>query len=478
MNKVQIASSTSNSNISSMKPIQPFILVIFGITGDLAKRKVLPAIYHLLKGSYLPKETIIVGSSRQNVTIDQLFEEIKSSVLQSDKDCDLDVLNNFKSKLRIIQFNPINSSDYHKLHHVLSAVEKSYNLPMNKLFYLSIPPEVYPAIIKNLGKFYNFQHNNTSLSTVRLLVEKPFGYDLSSAKELIQTTSQYFDENQLYRIDHYLAKESAQNILTFRKYNPIFSHLWNGNHIISIEVHAYEKITIEGRAHFYEKVGALRDLIQSHLIQLLTLATLDIPTDINNAQQIHLAKQQFLNDLICPDIKLFNQKIQRGQYQSYRQEVNNQNSMTETYAKVELRSKNPKWANVPFILTTGKALAYKETAINIVFGKKNEMPNNKLTFQLQPNESINIILTVKEPGFDTVFKKANMTFSYLDTFHDNSHPDAYERVLMDAARGDQTLFATSQEVLSSWQTLQPILNYWYNNKDDLLIYPNGSLKVH
>ncbi len=461
----------ANNNQSQ---IAPTILILFGISGHLSKNKVLPALYHLYKDKLLPLQIQIIGLSRQQITIHKIFENVK---LCSHID-EQDLANNiteFKNSIEIIQFDPNNIDDYLKLKQHVIDFKNQFNFKnVNLLFYLSIPPQVFLSVIKNLGES-NLNKLDSTIKS-KILVEKPFGYDLKSAQNLIFKTNEYFNEDQIFRIDHYLAKETAQNILTFRRFNPLFQTAWNNQHIKNIDIIASEKIDIEGRIEFYEEVGALRDLIQSHLFQLLALTTMTLPEDMSDTKAIHLARHAILSE-----IKPFNttksikENVIRGQYSSYKQEVNNPHSMVETFASIRLTINNSLWKGVPIRLITGKALKEKKTEIRINFGAVNESAQNQLTFRIQPNEGIDIKLSVKQPGFDQRIQPAIMDFSYQTTFEDHHHPDSYERVMIDSFKGDNTLFATSDEVLDSWYILQPILDYWQKNKD-LVIYKKGSLE--
>jgi glucose-6-phosphate 1-dehydrogenase len=462
------------TEIRPSQPIQPLILVIFGITGDLAKRKVLPALYHLLKEDLLPTETKIIGTSRREFTTDDLLKEVELCVLEADNVCDPVIIDRFRQTLQMLKLDPVVGEDYDNLRSTLDEIEASHNQAMNRLFYLSIPPQVYGPVVRQLGE-HGLNHGSEQYKgRARLLVEKPFGYDLTSAEDLIKTTGEQFSEDQIFRIDHYLAKESAQNILTFRDCNPLFKNVWNNQHIKRVSVLAAEKIGIEGRADFYEKVGALRDLIQSHLLQLLALTTMELPDNLTDADGIHTSKQALLNAIIPPAADQMAEHVIRGQYAGYRDEVKNPDSMTETYASVELSITAARWENVPITVTTGKSLKEKRTEITVYFGDSSDATPNRLIFRVQPNDGIDIELLVKQPGFEQAIQPAQMEFSYQATFDEHDHPDAYERVLIDAARGDHALFATSEEVLASWRILQPILDHWQRSTDDLKIYEPGS----
>jgi len=455
--------------------LSPSSLVIFGITGDLARRKVLPALYHLSKDNLLPAHFEIVGTSRRPLDIDELLKVVELCVLEDDNICDPEALQVFRQHLRLVQLDPVNGDDYDQLHKTLDDIETEHGVCMNRLYYLSIPPQVYGSVVRSLGSRGLNQGCQHGQAESRLLVEKPFGYDYASAEELIATTAAAFQENQVLRIDHYLAKETAQNILTFRRHNPLFASIWNNHNVQSIDIVAYEKIGIEGRIDFYEHIGALRDLIQSHLMQLLTLTTMELPAQSGGSAAIHTAKQTLLDAIVPPALSAVTSSVVRAQYEGYRAEVNNPDSTTETFVSIPLEIANERWQGVPIRLQTGKAMATKRTDITLSFGHIGPDPaDNQLTFRIQPNEGIDIQLLVKKPGFEAEVHPASMDFSYHATFDDHGHPDAYERVLIDAIRGDHTLFATSQEVLASWRVLQPILDQWSKDSSDLRTYPVGS----
>ena len=452
--------------------LPPTIIIIFGITGDLAKRKVLPAIYHLAKQNILSSSTKIIGISRQNITIDEMLEKVNLCVLEKDNICDPEVLRRLHGAIEMFQLNNLNDEDYIRLEQRIKDIETEIGQCADRLIYLSIPPQVYSPIIQKLGQFNLNKacQDHDHQKSVRLLVEKPFGYDIESAQTLISNTEAVFEENQIFRIDHYLAKESAKNILRFRSHNPIFSKQWDSDHISHIHVIAKEEIGIENRVNFYEQVGALRDLIQSHLIQLLALCIMELPQEITS-DEVHANKSKILQSL---SIYKFNQiplseSVVRGQYESYQQEVNNKDSKTETFTSILLQSSEPRWANTSFQLTTGKCLDQKETVIKIYFGNKSP---NILSLRVQPNEGIDINLQIEEPGFKNKLTEVKMNFSYHQSF-DNSY-DAYERVLVDAIKGEHMLFATKHEVMASWRLFQPILDNWSKDQSPLHIYPNNS----
>ncbi len=438
------------------------ILIIFGITGDLSKRKLLPALYHIFSQGLIPPETKIIGVSRHPLNIDELLSSIELCVLAKDKVCDPSILKLLRQAIDTFKLDPSKPEDYKLLQQKLDNIDTEKTKKM--LFYMSIPPSAYAPIVDNLGKV-GLNHERC-----RLVLEKPFGYDLQSAKELITLADKSFSEHQIYRTDHYLAKETAQNLLTFRLYNPIFSTLWNAAHIESVHIRAIEKINIEGRKDFYENTGALRDLIQSHLMQLLALSLMDLPSNLSS-DQIHKSKQDFLEQLMPADPAL----ALRAQYDSYTREVDNPKSSVETFVRLHLKHASSRWQGVDIILETGKALNLKDTSITVKFKTPANHPNNNLHFAIQPDEGITLDLVVKEPGFAGHIINKSLSFDYKKSFLAQQHIDAYERVIIDSINGDQALFASAGEVLATWHVLQPLLDAWQKEgAGGLVLYPNGS----
>lgn len=438
------------------------VIVVFGITGDLSKRKLLPALYHLLSQDALPEDTKIIGVSRQVLTPEALLSTVELCVLEQDKVCDPVGLHRVEAALQTHQLNPENPEDYIELKTILDSLDEG-DKKRQRLFYMSVPAEAFQPIITNLAAAGLNDSQN------RLLLEKPFGYDLQSAQELLGLINSDFQEEQIYRIDHYLAKETAQNLLTFRMHNPIFSPLWNAEHIKRVHIIASETLGIEGRTNFYEQTGALRDLIQSHLMQLLCITMMDVPSDMSS-DAIHLSKQHFLEQLLPADPA----HASRAQYDGYREEVDNPESTVETYACVQLKHSAERWQGTEIVLETGKALKHKTTEIIVEFNTPHERRRNSLLFRIQPNEGIGLDLVVKEPGFENKMHHAELEFRYEDTFKNQPHVDAYERVLLDALKGEQALFASDREVLATWTVLQPLIDAWSKNSEGIQHYVPGS----
>ena len=411
-------------------------LVIFGITGDLSKRKLIPALKKIIAKKTV-KNLEIIGISRRETDITELVGDDLSKVTT------------------LVTMDLTDVSEYKSLKRKIAPKKDEQTL-----IYLSVPPTVATRIANYLGEA------GINGESVRLLFEKPFGLDLESAKDMVERTSKYFTESQMYRIDHYLAKEMAQNIVAFRANNAIFRQLWGGNGIERIEIRAFEAIGIVGRAQFYEQTGALRDVLQGHLMQLLALMLMDVPSRLDWSLVPDL-RLQALRRIAPADPA----KSLRAQYREYRQEVDLPTSQVETFVSVELESSASNWENVPLVLMTGKALDRKETEITVYFKKGSAEQSNTLRFKIQPDEGVEINLFTKEPGYERVLESQKLSYSYPE---DADLPEAYEQVLVDAITDRKTIFTTSQEIIESWRILQPILTDWAFEKDDILLYEQGS----
>lgn len=436
---------------------EPAVMVIFGITGDLSKRYLLPALYHLCKDGLLPEPFRIVGTSRRPLELDEFLGQVELCVLEQDNVCDPVVLKRLRSMIELFRLNPVEPADYAALRVRLETLENKQGVCLNRLYYLSIPPQIYGPVVDNLGAAdlnTSCQHGKAA---VRLLVEKPFGYDLVSAEALIADTGAVFSEEQTFRIDHYLAKDTVQNILLFRRENPQLEARWNGRNIKTIEITAYEQIGV-GNRKFYDQIGALRDLIQSHLWQLLGLITMELPETLSSAL-IHEHKAAVLESIgPLPAERVAADSI-RGQYEGYKQEIANEDSETETFAAVRFMQPGARWHGTEVVLATGKELHEKCTRIRLCFTDRTEV-----CFRIQPHPDIEV----------TGDLPAHTDFSGKETPLNHPAPDAYERVLIDAMRGDQTLFASYGAVLASWRSLQPVLDEWSKGVPPLMYYPKDS----
>lgn len=416
-------------------------LLIFGITGDLSRRKLLPALREIYAtGDF--DDLKIIGVSRREVDITELLQGSLDDASLADK-------------VSIFSMDLAHKDDYLRLKEYIDLQDDE-----QLVAYMSVPPSATTQIVDFMGEA------GITTPNVKLLFEKPFGMDYESAKDVLARTGRYYSEEQIFRIDHYLAKEMAQNVVAFRGRNALFAHLWDKQSIQSIEIIASENIGIEGRAQFYEQTGALRDVVQGHLMQLLALVLMDIPEDFdwNELPKLRLqALQQ-----VTPANPA---KALRAQYEGYPQEVENLGSRTETYVSLELESTDPKWHGVPIRLVTGKALKYKTTEIRIHLRKTHDSQSNQITFHIQPNEGIDMQLYIKKPGYAHEFETRTLGFSYPEN---TTLPDAYEQVLVDAMNGRKNLFTGSGEVLRSWEILQPLQTAWDMDDAAIATYPKLS----
>ena len=426
------------------------ILVIIGITGDLSKRKLVPALEKIAASSHAPENFRVVGVTRRDMQKTEVLEPVGGEAAR---------LSDYFS---MYQMNLADKDEYKKLQQHLSILENDLGSEAQKIFYLSIPPETALPVVEMLGEA------GFGVEGAKLLLEKPFGINLESARELVERATKYFDESQIYRIDHYLAKEMAQNMVVFRRNNSLFRRTWNKDFIESIEIIASETIGIEGRAEFYEQTGALRDVVQSHLLQLAALTLMHMPSGKETIQEKRL---QALKNIIAPsDIK---QDVIRAQYSTYRAEVNNTRTEVETFVAVTLYSEDSRWEGVPVRLITGKALNTKTTEIRLTYKQDTAGEANTLCLRIQPDEAVELEVWAKRPGYGSELQLVPLNFEYKEHF--TELPEAYERVLMDAIRSDRSLFATSEEVLETWRVLEPVQDAWAMDASDLKFYPSGSL---
>ncbi len=433
----------------------PTILIIIGITGDLAQRKLLPAIGKMARAGALPNEFRIVGVTRRtDVTIASLLDKTENSSYISEH-------------AELFQMDLASEIDYGKLVSYLQSLEANFSETPQRLFYLSVPPQVSKPIIEHLGT-----SGLAKIPHTKLLLEKPFGTDLESAQELIDHIDQYFTSEQIYRIDHYLARDTAQNLIIFREHNPLFKRTWNKDFIERIEITASEAIGIEGRALFYEQTGALRDFMQSHLLQLAALALMDTPSQ-DDMQKVPALRLKALQELhLAGKAHTRTDLARRGQYKGYREEVGNPNSTVETFASVHLESDNKKWEGVPITLTTGKALKERYTEIRIFYKKETGKESEELTLRLQPDEGVELCIWAKRPGYEHELTKHKVKFVFGD--RELGLPEPYGQVLFSAIKSDHTLFTSGEEVLESWKILTPIQHAWEMSGSDLIFYAPGN----
>jgi glucose-6-phosphate 1-dehydrogenase len=445
---------------------EPSLFVIFGATGDLSRRKILPALYQLHVQGLTKKGLVVLGVTRDDNIEDEAFRQVAiEAVHKAAPESDAAAVQEWAQKF--VYFQDVDE-EYGPLVDRIAELEKTHSLPGNRSFYLSLPPGAFPPTVEKLGK----AGLNQSPGWTRLVIEKPFGRDLASAKALNELVHRCFSEDQIYRIDHYLGKETVQNLIVFRFANAMFESLWSRDRIESVTITVAEELGVEKRAGYYEQAGALRDMVQSHLTQLLTLVAMDVPSGLD-AAAIRAEKIKVLRSIrpISPDDAVLGQyepgQIDDKDVPGYREEPGvSPDSRTETFAALTLHLENWRWQGVPFYLRTGKRMPRRLTEIEIKFRRApvwmfrsvvaDELHRNTLLVTLQPNEGFSLFFDVKAPGEPFRLRRLPLHFSYDEEFA--ALPEAYQTLILDLLLGDQTLFVHADEVETSWALYAPLLD--------------------
>ena len=462
--------------MSELSGASPATIVIFGASGDLTRRKLVPALHSLMCAGLFPGETRVLGIARSEFSNQEfreyLFGGIESHARLKPGECQL--WSNFAECHTYLQGEYDDPETYRRLGERLSKFAKEQGRS-SVLFYPAVPPSVVPTIVEQLGEA---ELNRSDRGWRRIIIEKPFGYDHESAVRLNDRIHAVFDESQVYRIDHYLGKETVQNILTFRFGNAIFEPIWSRNYVDHVQITVAEDIGVGRRAGYYEKVGVLRDMFQNHLMQLLTLTAMEPPA-VSDADPLRNEKVKVLQ-AIRPSVDSL-----RGQYKGYREESGvADDSETATYAALRLFVDNWRWRDVPFYMRSGKRLAEKVTEISICFKQVphllfdpsgTDITPNILSLCIQPDEAIRLQFDAKEPGAGMRMRPVEMDFHYHEEFGDAALPDAYERLLLDAVQGDASLFARADEIELAWGIIDPIIERWEKEGEPpLCFYEPGS----
>lgn len=465
----------------------PCALVIFGASGDLTKRKLVPALYHLAQQNLLPDNFAVVGTARTAMTDEDFRQKMHDAIIEfsNDKKIDDAVWQKFVAGLYYFPGEFDNPETYKHLHDALARADSERGTNGNRIFYLSTAPSVFGLIAKQLGAAGMARPEAGKWT--RIIVEKPFGHDLESARALNRELAEVFDEDQVYRIDHYLGKETVQNLLTFRFANSIFEPLWNRNYIDHVQITNAETVGVEGRGGYYEESGVVRDMLQNHIFQVTALIAMEPPASLS-ANAVRDEKIKAMQAVRAIPVNQVNEFARRGQYGAgsingqpvpgYREEPDvNPQSSTETFAAVKLYFDNWRWADVPFYIRSGKRLPKRITEIAIQFKNvprqlfaQTDAPIDPdvLVVRVQPNEGITLRIGAKLPGQTTRVRSVNMDFSYGASFNVPT-PEAYERLLHDCMIGDPTLFARRDMTERGWEIVTPILEAW---KQPAMDFPN------
>jgi glucose-6-phosphate 1-dehydrogenase len=478
---------------------EPCLLVVFGATGDLTSRKILPAVYNLRRAGLLPAETSVVGFSRRPLT-DTDFRKLMRTSVEANSRVKVEegLWNDFAEGLFYQPGDFADRAAYRELAERLEQVDAARGTRGNRFYYLATPPSAYEEIIANLGRA-GLQRQGDGEGWARIVVEKPFGHDLESAGELNDALVKVFDESQVYRIDHYLGKETVRNLMVFRFGNGIFEPLWNRRYVDHVQITVAEDLGIEGRGEFYEQAGASRDILQNHLLQLLSLVAMEPPI----AFEADALRDEKVRVLRAVDTNWTEARaradVVRAQYTDgwvgdkhvvgYRQEDEvAPDSKTETFVALKLEVQNWRWADVPFYLRTGKRMARRATEIAIqfklpplmLFGESATPPEpNLLALRIQPDEGIMLRFAAKVPELGLDVRSVNMDFTYGQSFARDA-PEAYETLLLDAMLGDASLFTRADEVEAAWGIVTPLINVWQqwdkegSPDSDICFYEAGS----
>ena len=483
---VRVRSTSQGGPAPQIRAEDPMTIVIFGASGDLAKRKLIPALYQLHEGGYLPDRYAVIGFSRTPMTDEEYREQMRAAL--SERVGDGKGVNPDHPLLQALHYHAgdaDNPGSFKALRVKIEALEKERQLPGNRLFYLSVAPSFFTSIVQQLaaaGLVYPPQAPAWS----RVIIEKPFGRDVESARALTTAIREVLDESQIYRIDHYLGKETVQNILSFRFGNSIFEPLFNHRYVDSVQITVAETLGMEGgRGAYYDTAGVLRDMVQNHMMQLLCLIAMEPPSALE-AQAVRDEKVKVLRALVPMSVNEVAERTIRGQYgvgekdgkivPAYRQEKGvKPDSTTETYVALRTQIENWRWAGVPFLLRSGKRLAAQVSEIAVRFKRPpkllfreiaasegcepSEPRANWLIMGIQPNEGIALSFACKRPGMQFQLEEVMMDFVYGEVFHTRS-PEAYERLLLDALRGDAALFTRSDEVEYAWRFISSIHAGW------------------
>lgn len=465
-------------NTPTSPALHPTIFVVFGITGDLASRKLIPALLELYTKRLLPQRFAIIGFSRRIFSREDFREFIRERMNVRPGQFREEDIKHFLDHMSYEQGMFDDLGAYTRLAEKLKNIDDRWGQCSNKLFHLSVPPTLYEGILTHISKSGLAEACDDGMGWTRILIEKPFGNDIDTARSLDKLLGSLFKEEQIFRIDHYLAKEVLQNIIAFRFSNSMFEPLWNRKYIDKVHIKLFQKDGMEGRGAFYDPIGALKDVGQNHMLMMLAIIAMEAPPSLT-AAGIRTERAKVLSRLKGMSPRNMSKQVVRGQYAGYMQESGVlPTSQTETYFRIQAQIGSARWKGVPFFLESGKALAESKVEIDIYFKEGKSHPaspkasqgqsedrsggaenrQNILTFRIQPDEGIRVRFFVKVPGHDFTTDAKTLKFKYADSTFSDDIPNDYERLIRDAFVGDQTLFASTDEIMASWKYMMPILN--------------------
>ncbi len=472
----------------------PNAFVVFGASGDLTARKLLVSIFQLFQQDLLDDKFCLLGCGRKKFSDHEFRQKAQQAINENSNSPASADMTKFINRFYYVDGDYNDPGFYERIKSKLIELDKKYRTGRNHIYYLSVPPALYTTIVDHLGSSgLSCSGKSDEDEHIKLVVEKPFGRDFDSAVELNENIHRCFNESQIYRIDHYLGKETVQNILIFRFANSIFEPVWNRNYIDNVQITIAETVGVEHRAGYYDNSGAIRDIFQNHMLQMVALVSMECPLSFD-ADHIRDERVKLLRSIRPFDINKLNELCVRGQYgpgtlngvkvEGYLQEDDvKSDSKTETYIAAKLFIDNWRWQGVPFYLRTGKRLAKKVSEIIITFKKVpystfssvglDDFPPNILVFRIQPEEGISLSFQAKRPGSKVCMSTLDMNFSYKSIFKVDM-PEAYQRLLLDCMVGDQTLFTRQDDVETSWRLLTPVLQNWEKGNGLLSGYPAGA----